>query len=137
MKNDNHLYLNAVELSERGWTEMLIRRFLGTPDRWEAVNHWANWTGKRTYFLERILNAEDSPEFADALSKSFRRRKIYPSSQLELAHVTKKRAKDRNAVRKWRESLTDEDKKTKESLNKVVEIIQEARRRGYRTPHKA
>ena len=137
MKNDEHLYLDVVELSERGWTETLIRRFLGAPDGWKAVNHWANWTGKRTYFLERVLNAEDSPEFADALSRSFRRRKISPSSQMELAHVTEKRAKDRNAVREWRESLTDEDRKIKETLNEVVEIFEEARRRGYRTPHKA
>jgi len=134
MKNDDHLYLDVVSLSERGWTETLIRRFLGAPDRWEAVDHWANWTGKRTYFLERVQNAEDSSEFENAFSRSLCRRKI---SQKQLAEFTEQRAKDRNAVREWRESLTSEDKKTMESLNKVAEIFQEARQRGYRTPHKA
>jgi uncharacterized protein (UPF0335 family) len=42
-----------------------------------------------------------------------------------------------NDVREWCESLTEEDKKTIEAFNRVAEIFQEARQRGYRTPHKA
>jgi hypothetical protein len=76
MKNDDHLYLDVVQLSERGWTETMVKRFLGAPDRWKPVDHYANWTGKRTFFLERIQTTEASPEFEYAFSRSIRRRRI-------------------------------------------------------------
>jgi len=64
------------QLSERGWTDALVKRFLGEPDGWEPVNHWANWTGKRTYFLKRVQIAEASPEFEAAYRRSVLRRKL-------------------------------------------------------------
>jgi hypothetical protein len=63
------------------------------------VNHWANWKGKRTYFLERIELAEASPEFQAEFAKSARRRKL---SKKQLTAFEKCRAESCGAVAKWR-----------------------------------
>src|SRR5207248_5395511 len=63
MKGDAHLYLDVDALFQRGWTESLIRKYLGQPDRWETVNHWANFRGKRTYYLGRVETAEANSQF--------------------------------------------------------------------------
>ena len=49
--NDDHLLLDVTRLFERGWTENLIKRYLISPDRIKAVDHWLNYQGKRCYFL--------------------------------------------------------------------------------------
>jgi len=50
------------------------------PDRWETVNYWANFKGKATYFVERVLLAEHSPEFKRAFEASARRRRLAPGA---------------------------------------------------------
>ena len=99
MPGDWHLYLDSNQLATRGWTAALIERFLGKPDLWMPVNHWANWKGKRTYFLERIELAEASPEFQAEFAKSARRRKL---SKKQLTAFEKCRAESCGAVAKWR-----------------------------------
>src|ERR1035437_4435646 len=76
MKSDDHLYLDVEGLRQRGWIESLVRRFLGAPDRWAFVDHWANTRGKRSYFLERVQLAEALPEFHDAFLRSINRRNL-------------------------------------------------------------
>lgn len=134
MKDDSHLYLDLEELRQRGWTETLVKRFLGTADRWEAVDHWLNYTGKRAYFLEQIQLAEATREFSAAFAASIERRKL---SNKEVGKFHRARRTNANAAHKWRESLTEGDIKTKLALEKVAKIVEEVRRRGYRTPHKA
>ena len=75
------LTLDVYDLYARGWTEALIRDFLGTPDGWEAVDHFRNTTGKRTYFLERVERAEASDAFGSAYQASLRRRKTDAAGQ--------------------------------------------------------
>ena len=69
------LTLDVYDLYARGWTDALIRDFLGTPDGWEAVDHFRNTTGKRLYFRERVERAEASDAFGPAYQASLRRRK--------------------------------------------------------------
>ena len=133
MLGTDHLYIDVEELYARGWTETLIRRFLGAPDDWEPVTHWANFKGKRTYFLERVHLVEDSEAFDDAFLKSIRRRRVEQDAVDEF--LARRRA-TANKVRKWRASLTNEDKRTMRILAEAASVLQEARRRGYRTPHK-
>lgn len=101
MPGDWHLYLDSNQLAMRGWTAALIERFLGEPDLWMPVNHWANWKGKRTFFLERIELAEASPEFQSEFAKSARRRKL---SKPQLAAFEQCRSESRGAVQEWRKS---------------------------------
>lgn len=99
MSGDSYLYLDVIQLAERGWTGTLIERFLGEADCWMSVNHWANWKGKRTYFLERIELAEASLEFQAEFAKSARRRKLSRSQLTSIEHC---RAQSHGAVAKWR-----------------------------------
>ena len=57
MKSDDHLYLDAVELSERGWTETMIRKFLGAP----AVPVSMLWKPSGT----QMIMTTDTPAIAD------------------------------------------------------------------------
>lgn len=133
MKDDSHLYLDVFALQGRGWTETLVKRFLGKPDQWATVDHWANYAGKRTYFLERVQQAEKSESFCEAFSKSVRRRKL---KMKVVSRFMKNRKSTENHVEEWRLSLTSDDIKSMEVIEKMTEIMEEARRRGYRTPHK-
>ena len=58
MLGDDHLYLDRIQLAARGWTRTLTNRFLPDPDRWATVDHWQNYKGKATYFVERVMAAE-------------------------------------------------------------------------------
>jgi hypothetical protein len=101
MSSDWHLYLDSNQLAMRGWTASLIERFLGEADLWLPVNHWANWTGKRTYFLERVELAEASVEFRTEFERSARRRKL---SKKQVAAIEKCRSETAGAVKQWRDS---------------------------------
>ncbi|MFN9744795.1 MAG: hypothetical protein ACK57B_04010 [Betaproteobacteria bacterium] len=63
MINDDHLYLDRLQLAVRGWTRTLTGRFLPTPDCWATVDHWRSCTGKATYFVEKVMGAEQVVEF--------------------------------------------------------------------------
>jgi hypothetical protein len=75
MLDDGHLYLDVEVLRARGWTESMVKRFLGAPDRWGPVNHYANFTGKRLYFLDRVEQVEAAADFEAAFHPSLTRRK--------------------------------------------------------------
>jgi hypothetical protein len=133
MTSDDHLYLDIRELYERGWTETLVRKYLGKPDRWKSVDHFRNYTGKRTYFLGRIEEVENSDEFLRAYRASLSRRKVDP--EMEATFQTAREATI-GAVRKWQESLTPRDHLIRECLARAAAELESARQRGFRTPHK-
>ncbi|MFN9246230.1 MAG: hypothetical protein ACK6DS_04055 [Planctomycetota bacterium] len=72
-------YLDVEELRERGWTETLIQKFLGPAQMWLGVAHWANFTGKRAWTVERVEITERKPKFIEAYQKSLRRRRCKPA----------------------------------------------------------
>jgi hypothetical protein len=76
-------------LKERGWTDALISKFLGEADHWESVSHWANFTGKKLYFLSKVEGQELSQKFCEAYSISLSRRKI--SSKDALAYEVERK----------------------------------------------
>jgi hypothetical protein len=55
MIGDDAFHLDRLQLAARGWTRSLIERFLPKPDRWATVDHWQNYKGKATYFVERVM----------------------------------------------------------------------------------
>lgn len=68
--------LGIVELCDRGWTLKLIEKFLGDEDRRDAVNHWANFSGKKIYLTTRVVAAEAMREFEVDFIRSANRRKL-------------------------------------------------------------
>ena len=110
-----------------------MRRFLGEPDRWEAVDHWANFTGKRTYYLYRVEGEEASADFRLAYRASLKRRKL-SSKQAKQFLLTRKEMVS-SVPDLSEEELAREDQ-LREELGKVGTMFQEALGRGYRTPHK-
>jgi hypothetical protein len=131
--NDEHLYLDATRLYERGWTETMIKRFLVYVDRLLPVDHWLNYQGKRCYFLGRVEEAEASSEFAEVFERSARRRQL---SRETIATIIRKRKSTVGQVWQYAISLTDEDIELLKLIHNMAAVIQDARNHGYRTPHK-
>lgn len=95
MKDDSHLYLDHVQLKARGWSRNLVKKFLIKPDRWETVDHWANFMGKATYFVERVMQEESRAEFQRAFEASRKRRKLTPE---DLTVIETERARVNNVT---------------------------------------
>ena len=74
--DDDCIWLDIFDLRKRGWTEALVNKFLGKPERWIPVNHFRNFTGKRAYFLPRVEKAERSSQFNKDFGASLKRRKL-------------------------------------------------------------
>ena len=133
MTNDETLYLDHVQLRARGWTRTLVETYLVKPDRWASVNYWANYKGKATYFVERVMQVESRSDFRTALQASVNRRKL-PAE--DLAEMEVERSRVDNDYRAWLKALTPEEVRTMLILNDAADVFEEARSRGYRTPHK-
>ena len=133
MINDETLYLDHVQLRARGWTRTLVETYLVKPDRWASVNYWANYKGKATYFVERVMQVESRSDFRAALQASLNRRKL-PAE--DLAEMEAERSRVDNDYRAWLKALTPEEVRTMLILNDAADVFEEARSRGYRTLHK-
>jgi hypothetical protein len=59
---------------ERGWTDGLIKRFLGEPDTYAPNPHYRSGPSMRLYDLERVTAAEESADFKAAFSAMAERR---------------------------------------------------------------
>ncbi len=133
MKSDDHLYLDHVQMRARGWTRTLIERFLVRPDQWEAVNHYLNYKGKATYFVERVMTAERHALFETAFKASVRRRRV---SQDELLSIQTERDRVNQEFHVWQQSLTPIDMKKIDAFEQIAAIFSKWRSNGIRTPHK-
>ena len=81
---DEDLYLDRVPLAALGWTRTLTERFLARPDRWVTVDHGKTYTGKATYFVEKVMATEQLVAFRQAFAASVARRGLTPQ-QVESA----------------------------------------------------
>lgn len=133
MTEDEIIYVDHVQLHARGWTRGLIERFLNAPDRWGSVNHWANFKGKALYYVERVMLTESQPDFMAAYDASVKRRKL--SSEF-LAKVVTERMRGNDQYKAWLKTLSPEQVRTMVVAQEAAAIFEEARARGYRTPHK-
>lgn len=133
MIDDDHLYLDRVQLAARGWTRALTERFLPHPDRWATVDHWRNYTGKATYFVEKIMAAERLTEFENAFAASVTRRRL---TEPQVKAALKERSRVDAMYRAWIKTLKPEDVELMLLVESVAAEFESARARGYRTPHK-
>jgi hypothetical protein len=131
--DDDDLYLDRVQLAARGWTATLVKRFLPNPDRWATVDHWRNYTGKATYFVEKVMMAEQLADFKKAFSLSVARRQF---SRKEVNAFMRERARVDTVYRNWIKTVSPDDVKTMVVADELVAFFEAARSRGYRTPHK-
>lgn len=131
--NSDRLYIDHKVLAARGWTRGLIERFLVKFDRLGSVSHWKNYYGKSMYLMERVVAAECLPQFQAAFAASLKRRKLAPEVVEAFA------AERRRVNEEYRVALQDMSEADLGLLTvaqNVAEIFDEARARGYRTPHK-
>lgn len=133
MLDDDHLYLDRVQLAERGWTRTLVERFLPDPDRWATVDHWKNYTGKATYFVEKVMAAERLTQFQQAFSASVARRGLTGEQVREAMSA---RARVDKMYREWIKTVTPEDVQLALLVEDVAAVLESAGARGDRTPHK-
>jgi hypothetical protein len=133
MFGDEDLYLDRFQLAARGWTRTLTERFLPNPDRWATVDHWKNYTGKATYFVEKIMAAEQLVEFKDAFAASTTRRH-YTQEQVDAA--VQERVRVDNLYRAWIKTVSPEQVKRLVAIDAMAAAFESARARGFRTPHK-
>ena len=124
---DDHLYLNVVQLAERGWTEWLVRRHLGKPDRWGRVDHWKNWTGKRLYHLSRVELAEDNPEFCEAFRRLIRRNRI---SCVTVASFIKARIKTKGVADDHYKAMNEDERVKSIRLERFANLLERETPRG-------
>ena len=133
MFEDDDLYIDRAQLAARGWTLTLIKRYLPNPDRWASVDHWRNYTGKATYFVEKVIAAEQLADFKKAFSLSVARRQL---SRKNLNAFMRERTRVDNLYRDWIKTVSPKDVKTMIVTDELVAFFEAARARGYRTPHK-
>jgi hypothetical protein len=133
MLGDDHLYLDRIQLAARGWTRTLTDRFLPNPDRWATVDHWQNYTGKATYFVEKVMAAEQLADFKKAFAASVARRRL-TQEQVEAAMT--ERARVDTLYREWIKTVRPDDVKLMVAIDEAAAVFESARARGYRTPHK-
>jgi hypothetical protein len=121
------------DLLTRGWTRALIERFLEPEDYRNTVNHFLNYAGKKMYQRRRIELAETSAEFEAAFMLSAKRRKLAP----ERIDATCTRIRELRENRdQLRETNTRVLSREEIVFRKCAELFEQARARGYRTPHK-
>ena len=98
----------------------------------ETRRHFLSSTGKRAYFLERVEAAEASDDFSRAYLSSLKRRRIGDD---RAAAFRAARQETAGAVRAWQEQLTPKDLESLGTLDAAAGELEEAQKRGYRTPH--
>jgi hypothetical protein len=133
MLGDND-YLCVKELRALGWTRHLIKRHLGPPDQLFPVDHWANWSGKKAWHRQTVELVEMTQGFEADFLRSARRRKL---AREVVEGVVARIYSYREGRGLTPDAIESEaERRNKAILKRAADIFSDARRRGYRTPHK-
>ena len=124
----------AVEdLLTRGWTRTLIERFLEPEDYRNPVDHFRNYTGKKMYQRRRVELTEASAGFEAAFMLSAKRRKLAPERIDATCTRIQELRENRDRLREANIRVLSQEEIV---FRKIAELFEQARARGYRTPHK-
>ena len=127
-------YLTVADLCELGWTRGLIKRFLGQPDRLFPVDHWRNYSGKKAWLISTVELIEMTQGFEAAFLRSAKFRKI---SRAEIERVLSRIYELRESCQLTPEQVESEfERRIQVCAAQAADLLNEARRRGFRTPHK-
>lgn len=127
-------YLAVRDLVTRGWTRGLVQRYLGPPDRLFPVVHWLNWSGKKAWGIEWVELTEMTSGFEAGFLRSARIRRL-PKLQVEVVIDRIYRLREATPL-KHQQIEEDWQRRINACASAAADLISEARRRGYRTPHK-
>ena len=133
MSSEFDLFVDLNQLRARGWTNTLIENYLGEPDHWEAVDHWANVRGRATYFAQRVMLAESQAGFKYDFGASVHRRRL---TSERLDQILAYRAQWNDKYGSLVENTLAENDPKLALIRKAAALFEDARSRGYRTPHK-
>ncbi len=127
-------FLIVQNLLDDGWTRGLIARHLGAPNRLFPVNHFRNFYGKKAWRIEWVEAQMMTQGFEHGFLRSAKSRKL-PKSQIEemIDRIYQLRE---DAPTKVEVLESEEQRKLNACFYDIGELFAEARRRGYRTPHK-
>ncbi len=127
-------YLTVQDLLDAGWTRGLIDRYLGPPDRLFPVNHFRNFYGKKAWRIEWVDSQMMTQGFELGYLRSAKSRRL-PKFQIEemIDRIYQLREE---APTKVEVIKSEEQRKLNAVFYDIAELFSEARRRGYRTPHK-
>jgi hypothetical protein len=67
-KADDRQHLSVSALKERGWTDTMVKRLLGEPDKTAKNPHYSSAPRTRLYALDRIQQVEADPEWRDKIA---------------------------------------------------------------------
>ena len=81
-RDDN--VIGIEDLKKRGWTDAMIRDYLGDEDLRTSVDHWANFSGRKVWFIERVNAAESMADFKERFLASLRRRTLPKKTIIEV-----------------------------------------------------
>lgn len=70
MTEEHDAYLTVPALKTRGWTDALVRTFLGEPDRTTTNPHYRSGPPMRLYLRARVESSEVLPAFTVAQTKA-------------------------------------------------------------------
>ena len=127
-------YLTVAELLELGWTKGLIKRFLGLADCLFPVDHWRNYSGKKAWLISTVELIEMTQGFEAAFLHSAKYRSM---SEAEIERVLSRIYDLRESCHLTPDQiLSDVEARLQACAAHAADSINEARRRGYRTPHK-
>ncbi len=117
-----------------GWTKGLISRFLGRSDRLFPVNHWRNFHGKKAWLISTVELIEMTQEFEAAFLHSAKFRLIDTD---EIERVLERIYDLREGRNRTPERIkSDIERRIEVCAAQAAELFNDARFRGYRTPHK-
>jgi len=73
MKKAKVEYLHKTKLKSRGWTESLINKFLGDPEKTKQQCFHGRVVTVPQYDLRRVESVEQTPDFIDGVAKAKKR----------------------------------------------------------------
>src|SRR5262249_47909934 len=121
------------DLLTRGWTRTLIERFLEWEDYRVTVDHFRNYAGKKMFLRRRVELTEASAEFEAAFILSARRRKLPPENIEATCAWIRELRENRDQLRGANIRVLSKEEIV---FRNIAELFEQARARGYRTPHK-
>lgn len=132
--SDISAYLTVEELIDRGWTRSLIKIHLGPPDRVFPVAHWLNWSGKKAWLYQTVELVEMTQGFEASYLRGAKIRKL---SRESMQQVIDRIYALREGIGMTQDQVeTEWQRRINACASSAADYITEARRRGYRTPHK-
>jgi hypothetical protein len=123
----------VADLLTLGWTRTLIERFLEPEDYRNPVDHFRNYSGKKMFQRRRVELIEASAEFEVAFMLSAKRRRLAPERIDATCTRIRELRENRDQLREANIRVLSQEEIV---FRKIAELFEEARARGYRTPHK-